>query len=571
MPDNMLYYGDNLEILRRYIRDESVDLVYLDPPFNSNATYNVLFGGKGGERAAAQVQAFGDTWHWDESAARTYQETVEGGGAASEAMQAFRRLLNEGDMMAYLAMMAPRLIELRRVLKPTGSLYLHCDPTAGHYLKVLMDAVFGPRMFRTEIVWQRSFAHNDTAQGRAQHGHIHDLILFYSRGDRWTWNPVWMAYEQGYMDAEYRHVDPDGRHYKQTDLTAAKPGGDTSYEWHVKRQADGGPWGADLDDEWQTPRAGWEYLGVRPYSGRYWAYSRENLTAFAREGRLHHRSTGIPRLKQYADEMPGIALQDLWIDIPPLSAKSAERLGYPTQKPLALLERIIQASSNPGDLVLDPFCGCGTTIAAAQGLGRRWVGIDITYLAITLIRTRLRDAYGSEAVFKVIGEPTAVEDAAELAETDPYQFQYWALGLVGARPAEQKKGADKGIDGRLYFHDDRQTGATKQVIFSVKAGHTGPTHVRDLVGVLDREKAQIGVLISLQEPTRPMRQEAASAGFYLSPWDNRNYPRVQLVTVAELLDGRGVQMPAPAQLNVTYQRAERVKRSGGEQPRLMGG
>lgn len=535
MADNMLYYGDNLEILRRYIRDETVDLVYLDPPFNSNATYNVLFGGKGGERAAAQVQAFGDTWTWDESAARSYQETVEAGGAASEAMQAFKRLLNQGDMMAYLAMMAPRLIELRRVLKPTGSIYLHCDSTASHYLKVLMDAVFGPENYRNEIVWKRTSGHSDAQR----FGRAHDTIFYFVRSNAVVWNKTYQPYDDAYTKQYYRYQDPDGRRFMSDNLSASGlSGGGYEYEWKGVTRV------------WRCPQSTMERLDA--------------------EGRVFYTRNGIPRLKRYLDESKGLPAQDVWTDIEALRSWHAERLGYPTQKPLALLERIIQASSNPGDLVLDPFCGCGTTVAAAQGLGRRWIGIDITHLAITLMRTRLRDAFGSEAVFKVIGEPTTVEDAAALAESDPYQFQYWALGLVGARPAEQKKGADKGIDGRLYFHDDRQTGATKQVIFSVKAGHTSAPHVRDLVGVLDREKAQIGVLISLQAPTRPMRQEAADAGFYASPWDGRSYPRVQLVTVAELLDGRGVQMPAPAQLNVTYQRAERAK-TGGDQPRLLGG
>lgn len=540
MADNMLYYGDNLDILRRYIRDETVDLVYLDPPFNSNATYNVLFGGKGGERAAAQVQAFGDTWHWDDSAARALQETIEGGGGASEAMQAFRQLLGTGDMMAYLAMMAPRLIELRRVLKPTGSIYLHCDPTASHYLKVLMDAVFGPEHYRHEIVWQRANAHNMRTKGYAR---VNDVLLFYTKSQHFTFNEQYTQY--GPQQLKRYKPDETGRLYTGQDLTFSSVNPSRQFEWR----------------------------GTRPPPNRSWGASLEQLEQWLAEGRILFTKDGRPRMdgmKVYLDETKGKPLTTNWTDIERVGNTSRERLGYPTQKPLALLERIIQVSSNEGDTVLDPFCGCGTTVAAAQGLGRRWVGIDITHLAITLMRTRLRDAFGSEAVFKVIGEPTTVEDAAELAETDPYQFQYWALGLVGARPAEQKKGADKGIDGRLYFHDDRQTGATKQVIFSVKAGGIHRNHVHELRGVIDREKAVIGVLITMNPPTRPMREEAASAGFYTSPYDGRNYPRLQLLTVAELLDGRGVQMPAPAQLNVTYQRAERAK-TGGDQPRLIGG
>lgn len=557
MSANALYYGDNLDILRRYIRDESVDLIYLDPPFNSNATYNVLFGGKRGERAAAQLKAFVDTWHWDESAARAYQEVVEAGGGASEAMQAFRKLLGTGDMMAYLAMMAPRLIELRRVLKSTGSIYLHCDPTASHYLRVLMDAVFGPERFMNEVIWKRTHAHGSSRR----YGPVHDVVLFYAKASGFVWTSPKLPHDPAYIAKHFRSQDADGRHFQPIALTGAG----------TRHGESGKPW-----------------RGVDPTKvGRHWALPssilarlsmdqgtvQERLDALDRAGLIYwpEKEGGTPRLKSYTDELEGVALSDIWTDIPPISANAAERLGYPTQKPLALLERIIQASSNPGDLVLDPFCGCGTTVAAAQKLGRRWVGIDITHLAINLMRTRLRDMFGSEVSFSVIGEPTTTEDAAELAATNPYQFQYWALGLAGARPAEQKKGADKGIDGRLYFHDDRHTGATKQVIFSVKAGGIHRNHVHELRGVIEREAAVIGVLITMNQPTRPMREEAASAGFYVSPWDGRSYPRLQLVTVAELIEGRGIQMPAPAQLNVTYQRAQRAKADGGEQPRLPGG
>ncbi|MGQ9586399.1 MAG: site-specific DNA-methyltransferase [Anaerolineae bacterium] len=338
---NTLYYGDNLDILRRYVADESVDLVYLDPPFNSKATYNVLFGEQNGSQAAAQIKAFDDTWRWDQAAAQAYQEVVEAGGKVSQAMQAFRALLGENDMLAYLAMMAPRLVELRRVLKPTGSLYLHCDPTASHYLKVLMDAVFGPGNFRTEIVWKRSGAHSDTKQGRRQHGRIHDLILFYIKGDDWVWNPQYTAYDDAYLDSAYSYTDPDGRRWKSSDLTG--PGG----------AAKGNPY--------------YEFMGV----SRYWRYTRENMANLLAEGRIYQSRPGaVPRMKHYLDEMPGVPIQDVWTDIPPIAAQSAERLGYPTQKPEALLERIIQASSNEGDLVLDPFCGCGTTVAVAERLKR---------------------------------------------------------------------------------------------------------------------------------------------------------------------------------------------------------
>jgi hypothetical protein len=280
------------------------------------------------------------------------------------------------------------------------------------------------------------------------------------------------------------------------------------------------------------------------------------MEEFEAQGRLIYTKSGMPEYKRYLYEMPGVALQDVWTDIQPINSQAQERLGYPTQKPEALLERIVAASSNPGDVVLDPFCGCGTAVAAAQKLGRRWIGIDITHLAINLIKHRLINAFGADANYQVIGEPVDQHGAASLAASDPYQFQWWALGLVGARPAEQKKGADKGIDGRLYFHDESTGGTTKQIIFSVKAGKTGAAHLRDLLGVLDRERAQIGVLISLQEPTREMRKEAASAGYYPSPWGTK-HPRLQLLTIEELLSGAKLDYP-PSRANVTFKKAPKA-------------
>jgi DNA modification methylase len=532
-----LFYGDNLDVLRRHVGDESVDLVYLDPPFNSNANYNVLFSAQDGSRSAAQIKAFGDTWRWDRAAAAAYEEVVEGGGEVSRVMQAFRTILAESNMLAYLAMMAPRLVELQRVLKPSGSLYLHCDPTASHYLKLLLDAVFVPRFFRSEIAWKRSSAHSDTKQGRRTHGHIHDTIFFYTNSDKWTWNPIYTPYDQSYVESKYRHVEEDtGRRYRLDNLTAAKPGGDTSYEWH----------------------------GRHPYKGRYWAYSREKMDKFLEEGRIRFpkKPDGVPELKRYLDEMPGVPLQDVWTDLDPINAKAAERLGYPTQKPELLLERIIESSSNPGDVVLDPFCGCGTAIAVAEKLDRRWIGIDVTYLATNLIKSRLVDAFGESVGFSVTGEPTTADDAARLAADDPYQFEAWALGLVGARTTTKKKGADRGIDGRLLFHE-KAGGKTRQVVISVKAGRTGVRDVRDLRGVIEREDAEIGVLITMREPTQPMRTEAAGAGFYRSGSEGvgswGEHPQIQLLTVDELLDGRRIDMP-PLSGNLTFRRAPRVER-----------
>ena len=526
---NLLYYGDNLDVLRRHVKDESVDLVYLDPPFKSNQDYNVLFAERG-TKAAAQIKAFEDTWEWDEAAALACQEIIEAGGPVSEVMRAFRTFLGTSDMMAYLAMMAPRLVELRRVMKLDGSIYLHCDPTAGHYLKILMDAVFGPTLFLNEIVWKRTGAHG----AAKRYGPVHDLLLFYARGDSYVWNKQYQA-QDDYVAERYTYEDPDGKRFYPITLHAAG----------VRHGESGKPWrGIDITAK-----------------GGHWKYGIAKLDELDAEGRIYWPEHGtMPRLKVYADEAKGAALQDVWTDIPPVNARAAERLGYPTQKPLALLERIILASSNEGDTVLDPFCGCGTTIAAAHKLGRNWVGIDVTHLAIGLIKHRLADAYGTgvEKTYEVHGEPQDLAGARQLAEDDKHEFQAWALGLVNARrDSSGRKGPDKGIDGRLAFHDEGATGKTKDIIFSVKGGNLKATDLRDLRGVLDREQATIGVLISLEEPSGPMRKEAATGGYYTSPWDNGRYPRLQLRTIKELLGGHGIEYPAKVQTNVTYQRAPR--------------
>ncbi len=528
--ENILYYGDNLDILRRHIKDESVDLVYLDPPFNSNATYNVLFAERNGSQAAAQIKAFGDTWQWDRAAMEAYQEIVEAGGKVSQVMQAFRQFLGDNDMLAYLAMMAPRLVELRRVLKPTGSLYLHCDPTASHYLKMLMDAVFGPDNFRNEIVWKRFNFHADAKR----FGKVTDRLLFYSKTSDFMFKTQRVSFSEQYISSKFVHKDEKGC-FRLDNLNPPAERGPI-YEFHGITKA--------------------------------WRVTQEKMLQLEAEGRIYSESR-IPQLKRYLHELKGQAVHDLWDDISPINPQAKERLGYPTQKPEALLERIIQASSNEGDLVLDPFCGCGTTIAAAQKLERRWIGIDITHLAVTLMKHRLRDAFGDKVQYQVVGEPVSLPDAKDLAQQDPYQFQWWALGLVGARPVDQKKGADKGIDGRVYFHDEGVGGKTKQVILSVKAGHTNVAHIRDLRGVVEREKAEIGVLITMQEPTHPMRSEAAGAGFYESPGWGKKYPKMQILTVEELLNGKEIDMPPLGEVSVTFKKAQRAKPVEEKHPELF--
>lgn len=532
-----LYYGDNLDILRRYLKDESVDLVYLDPPFNSAQTYNAFFHEKDGTDAASQIRAFEDTWHWDIQTMAAYKQLTEQPGKVSDVMQAFYTFLGGNDMMAYLTMMAPRLVELRRVLKPSGSLYLHCDPTASHYLKLLCDAVFGPGNFVNEIIWRRAFAHNDPSRC----GRIHDVILYFSKSQQRIWNRVLQKLSPDYVDTFFDQFDDArGERYARLPLDAPRhgSGGNLVYEWK----------------------------GAWPSANRTWSCTIEKMREYEKAGRIHYPKKGMPRLKRYESEHEGTVIQDIWTDISKIHNQSAELLGYPTQKPVALLERIIKASSNPGDLVLDPFCGCGTTIDAAEKLGRQWIGIDITQLATSLIKNRLRDTYKDKVEIITVGEPTTPNEASALAEQDKFQFQWWALGLVGARPVEQKKGADHGIDGKILFRDDPQAAKPEQIVIQVKGGKTGVKDVRDLRGVIDREKAAIGVLISLQPPTGPMEAEAASVGFYEHKLTRQKYPRLQLRTVKELMEGKGIERPSEAAaVDMTFKKAPESKKKHGQQ------
>jgi len=462
--DNRLYYGDNLDILRRdFTQDEIVDLIYLDPPFKSNQDYNVLFEEQNGSRSAAQMQAFTDTWRWDQVAARSFEQTVEKGGRLSQALQAFRQLLGDTDMLAYISMMAPRLVELRRVLKPTGSIYLHCDPTANHYLKMLMDSVFGPENFRNEIIW---YYYNKMHDSRKKlFPKANDTILFY-----------------------VKDVKSDFTYHQLKEMR------DEPVKQLLRKKVNG------------------RMVNVKDEDGHVLYRTKEDRT-----------------------------IDNVW-RIPCLQPAAQERTGYQTQKPEALLRRILEASSNEGDVVLDPFCGCGTTIAVAQEMNRRWIGIDITHLAITLIRYRLSTKFeGQVPHYRVIGEPTDLAGAKTLALEDRYQFQWWALGKVDARPthSDEKKGSDKGVDGRLYYHEIKG-GPTKLIVFSVKSGHVQPHDVRDLIGVVDREKAAIGALLTLEPPTPDMKSEVASAGFYKPDHQmtvDEKYPRIQILTIDDLLTG----------------------------------
>lgn len=540
---NALYYGDNLDILRKHIKDESVDLIYLDPPFNSNANYNVLFKSHKGHASDAQITAFEDTWHWSEPAEQAFSEILKSPNTdVAEMIRAFRSFLGESDMMAYLTMMAVRLLELHRVLKPTGSLYLHCDPTASHYLKVVLDAIFGAENFVNEIVWKRTTAHSNVYKA---YGDITDTIFFYAKSKDRIWNQGYRHQTQEDVEALFPNIDQDGRRWRSENMR--NPG--IRPNLHYPYTASNG-------------------ITYFPHPNG-WTVSLEKMQQYDREGKLHFpaKIDGRLRRKFYADESPGIKLQNLWDDIAALGAQAAERLGYPTQKPLALLERIIQASSNEGDVVLDPFCGCGTAVHAAQKLNRQWIGIDITHLAIALIEKRLKDAFKG-ITFEVHGTPRDLDGARDLAERDKYQFQWWACSLVNAQPyGGKKKGADGGIDGLIFFQDEKD--AVKKIVVSVKGGgNISVAMVRDLGHVVDREKAAIGLFVTLAPPTKPMQKEAAAAGFYESPaFPGQPYPKLQILTIEGLLSGHErARFPDMAQGALTFKKAakEKAKSNQGE-------
>jgi site-specific DNA-methyltransferase (adenine-specific) len=545
LTQNTLFYGDNLPILREYVAGGSVDLVYLDPPFNSARSYNVLFKNERGEGPEAQIAAFEDTWHWSPVAQHTYETLVtQAPPHVGKMVDALYGLLQRSQMMAYLVMMAARLVELHRVLKPTGSLYLHCDPTAVHYLKVVLDTIFGPQNFRNEIIWQRTFAKGLTSRQLPDN---HDVILCYQKTSGATWNAniLYQPYDVSSLDqktaGKYHHRDENGRLYRLDNL---------------------------LNPNRERPNLTYEFLGVT----RVWRWTKERMQAAYDAGLVVQTKPGtVPQLKRYLDEQRGRPLGDVWTDIPPLNSQARERLGYPTQKPLALLERIIQMSSNLGDVVLDPFAGCGTAVIAAQKLGRRWIGIDVTHLAIALLKYRLKDQFGEQVQYQVRGEPEDVASAHQLALDDRYQYQWWALSLVEAKPLggdagsrQGKKGSDQGIDGVITFLED--AGRAQRVLVQVKSGKVGSPAIRDLVGTLDREKAAIGVFVTLEEPTRDMRSEAVAAGSYHSPAWGRTYPRVQILTIAELLRGAAIQMPPQFG---TFRQAPRVAAPEAAQGRMV--
>lgn len=510
--NNRLHFGNNLDVLRS-MPSESVDLIYLDPPFNSNADYNLLYGTKRGGPSQAQSHAFEDTWKWGKDAIDALNETAERHIQAGVMLDAFQRLFEGSNMMAYLAMMGVRLVELHRVLKPSGSLYLHCDPTASHYLKMLLDSIFNPSNFKNEIIWKRSHSHNSSIK----YGPIHDVILFYTKSQNFTWNKVHVPLSDSYMLSHYKY-DENGRRYKRQDLTGAG----------VRHGETGKPW-----------------RGIDPTKKRrHWMRPPAELEEMDRVGLIYwpQKEGAWPYLKLFLDERQGQLVQDVWVDINPINPVAQERLGYPTQKPLALLERIICASSNPGDVVLDPFCGCGTAIEAAERLGRRWIGVDITYLAIHVIEARLEKVFGATVKhrYNLFGRPEDAEDAKALAARDWLEFQKWAVMALGGLPKD-RPGADGGIDGVIRYHRIGLEQPNRAIV-SVKGGvHVGVDAIHKLKSVVDREAAELGVLVCLDKPTTPMVREALSAG-EVGP-TSRRVPKIQIVPVGKLFERYPVDFP----------------------------
>ena len=559
---NLLYYGDNLNILRDNVGDETVDFIYLDPPFNSNATYNVLFREKSGEESVSQITAFEDTWQWGVEAERAYNEIVtEGDKRLADLVQSLRSFLGQNDMMAYLTMMAIRLAELHRVLKPTGSIYMHCDPTASHYLKLLMDAVFSPKFFRNEIIWRRTGAHGKSKR----YAPIHDVILFYTKSDDYTWNYPKRPFMKGHVEEYFVKEGTRWRtnYYGNVLTGSGVRGGESGKEWRGFNPTDKGR-------HWAIPGAIFDDIDedIDELS------QHEKMDLLYEKGYIKIvEGQAWPIYERYITPKDGTAVSDLWAfqpytngtvfgiddgvdeDVRWLSPRDQERLSYPTQKPEGILARMIESSSNKGDVVLDPFCGCGTTVVVAEMLNRKWIGIDITHLAISLMRHRLSHSFGHGlSEYDVFGDPKDLAGAQALAEADKHQFELWALGMVGAFPAKGKKGADAGVDGYINIIDDN-SGKAKKIIVQVKGGHVGVAQVRDLIGTVKREKAIIGVFITLHEPTKPMVTEALTEGFY-SPLaaQSRKIPKIQILTVDDILNGKQIEYFAPE--NKTFIRAK---------------
>ena len=547
-----LYYGDCLTIMRE-MGSASVDLIYLDPPFNSNQDYNAIYKDETGRPLPAQVEAFCDTWTLDEErerAIRAMPILLREAGIADEVAEFWRLWANalraaNPKMLAYLSYMVQRLLPMRTILRPSGSVYLHCDPTASHYIKIMMDAIFGHENFRGEIVWKRTSAHSAARRP----GPVHDTLFVYSATEKYVWNTVHQEYDPQYIEAFFTHEDQDGRRWRRTDLTG--PGtrtGDSGLPWRDYNPTERGR-------HWQPPS--YFYDKYTALTGEELAPHPliERLERMDAAGMIHwpRKPGGMPQGKRYLEDAPGIPLQDVWTDIRPIHNLAAERLGYATQKPVALLERIIKASTNEGDVVLDPFCGCATTLEAAHRLGREWIGVDIAIHAIKRVakarlEERLQLVEGRD--FTIEGVPRDLEGARDLWQRDKYHFQKWAVEQVDGF-VTTRRSADGGIDGRLYFAMPQES-ATKRdplrsMVLEVKGGvNVGIAVVRDLRGVLEREEAEMAGLI-VMEPlgatkARNFRREMAQAGDL--EVHGTSYARMQVLTVQEILDGKRFLTPS---------------------------
>lgn len=507
---NALYYGDCLGWMRRW-PDACVDLIYLDPPFNSNADYNTLYAADGG--GDAQYRAFTDTWTWDDPAQDRLDAFLGAvGRPAHAAILGIYKMLGECGMLAYLTYMAERLEECQRLLAPTGSIYYHCDPTASHYVKALMDVVFGHRSFRNEIVWKRTNTHNDAQH---QYPDTSDVLLFYSNPSA-AFTRIIVPHDPDYIRSKYRHDDGDGRgRYQLDNMTSPKPRENMMYDW-----------------------IGW------PHPKNGWRYQRETMQRLHDEGRIHYPSesgapdhTRRPRLKRYLSEQEGVVLGSVWTDISPLNSRARERLGYPTQKPGKLLQRVIEASSMPGDLVLDPFCGCGTTIEAARYLDRRWAGIDISSFAIDVILERLGDR-----TIPVHGIPYDLRSAQRLASDDPFGFETWAVNRLAGFAPNTKQVADGGIDGRATLAIPPDDWNSRLALAQVKGGKPTASALRDFCGVTDQNSAAVGCYVTLH-PIASDSARLAAARLGKITVSGESYRRMNLWSISDYFDDRHPHMP----------------------------
>ena len=511
---NTLYYGDNLDILRKYISDESVDLIYLDPPFNSKRAYNIIFKDEEGKYPPTQIEAFDDTWQWSDETAETMWELAKPPYPAElyNTLEAFETALGHSNMMAYLVMMAIRLWELKRVLKETGSIYLHCDSTAGHYLKILMDQIYGANCFNNDIIWKRSSGITGVRGGMQHFARLQDRIIFYGKTNTHFFRELYTSYSANTLKM-YNNEDERG-----------------VFRLQILRN-----------------------------------YSESTIARLKNEGRIYIDKNGKRHLKQYLSDKPGVLMSDIWTDIPQIQKTSKESLGYPTQKPVALLERIINASSNEGDIVLDPFCGCGTTVAAAEKLGRKWLGIDITILAINLIEKRINEHF-PDVKFEIRGIPNSVASAEKMASTreGKFRFERWFITTLHGQPFKSAGGADSGIDGFMHFRDIN--GKSHKIIIQVKGGGYNRENIAALNSVVDKENASMGLFLVLKNPTKQSLSEAASAGRYQMPEVERTYPKIQIFTVEDYFKGIRPDLP---DISETLKKAKRIKKDREKPPNLI--